>query len=70
MLFSATYDNAVMDFAEKLIKDAVSVTLKKEDLALSNIKQYFVECRDREAKYEVYRCHINYYPITGRVRLI
>lgn len=52
MLFSATYDTAVMEFAEKLIKDAVSVTLKREDLALNNIKQFFVECRDRESKYE------------------
>ncbi|CAI4225864.1 unnamed protein product [Auanema sp. JU1783] len=52
MLFSATYDPPVMEFAEKLIKDAVSVTLKREDQALPNIKQYYVECHSRDAKFK------------------
>ncbi|PAV82565.1 hypothetical protein WR25_26685 [Diploscapter pachys] len=52
LLFSATYDQPVIEFAEKLIKNAVSVTLKREDQALPNIKQYFVECISRDGKYQ------------------
>ncbi|GMT14888.1 hypothetical protein PFISCL1PPCAC_6185, partial [Pristionchus fissidentatus] len=52
MLFSATYDQAVMDFANKIIKNAVCVTLNKKEQSLPNIKQYYVECLNREAKYE------------------
>lgn len=52
MLFSATYDQTVMDFANKIVKNAVSVTLNKKEQTLPNIKQYYVECLNREAKYE------------------
>ncbi|KAE9418425.1 hypothetical protein Angca_009611 [Angiostrongylus cantonensis] len=52
MLFSATYGEDVVRFAMHLIKNAVTVTLKREDQALPNIKQYFVECPGRDAKYQ------------------
>ncbi|KAK5972631.1 Atp-dependent rna helicase [Trichostrongylus colubriformis] len=52
MLFSATYGEDVVKFAMQLIKNAVTVTLKREDQALPNIKQYFVECQGRDAKYQ------------------
>ncbi|GMR36491.1 hypothetical protein PMAYCL1PPCAC_06686, partial [Pristionchus mayeri] len=52
MLFSATYDQTVMEFANKIVKSAVSVTLNKKEQTLPNIKQYYVECLNREAKYE------------------
>ncbi|KAJ1360059.1 hypothetical protein KIN20_018938 [Parelaphostrongylus tenuis] len=52
MLFSATYGEDVVRFAMHLIKNAVTVTLKREDQTLPNIKQYFVECPGRDAKYQ------------------
>ncbi|CAJ0586548.1 unnamed protein product, partial [Mesorhabditis spiculigera] len=52
LLFSATYDEEVFEFAEKIIKNAVTVTLRKEEQTLPNIKQFYVECANREAKYE------------------
>ncbi|CAD6198420.1 unnamed protein product [Caenorhabditis auriculariae] len=52
MLFSATYDSPVVDFATKLVKNAIVVMLKKEEQALPNIKQCYVECNDKAAKYE------------------
>ncbi|ETN76225.1 helicase protein [Necator americanus] len=52
MLFSATYGEDVVKFAMQLIKNAVTVTLKREDQSLPNIKQYFVECPGRDAKYQ------------------
>ncbi|KAF8362140.1 ddx-19 [Pristionchus pacificus] len=52
LLFSATYDQTVMEFANKIVKNAVSVTLSKKEQTLPNIKQYYVECLNREAKYE------------------
>ncbi|GMS84278.1 hypothetical protein PENTCL1PPCAC_6453 [Pristionchus entomophagus] len=52
LLFSATYDQTVMEFANKIVKNAVSVTLNKKEQSLPNIKQYYVECLNREAKYE------------------
>lgn len=51
MLFSATYDNEVMEFAEKLIPNATVMKLRKEEESLDNIKQYYIECKDQEAKY-------------------
>lgn len=30
--------------------------LSKKEQTLPNIKQYYVECLNREAKYEVYHC--------------
>ncbi|CAJ0955990.1 unnamed protein product, partial [Mesorhabditis belari] len=52
LLFSATYEEEVIKFAEQLIKDAVLVTLRKEEQALPNIKQFYVECASRDAKFE------------------
>jgi len=39
LLFSATYDENVMDFAEKLIKDPIVIRLRREEETLDNIKQ-------------------------------
>jgi ATP-dependent RNA helicase DDX19/DBP5 len=51
MLFSATYDLEVMKFAEGLIPDATVMKLRKEEESLDNIKQYYIECKDKEDKY-------------------
>ncbi|KAF1765669.1 hypothetical protein GCK72_005622 [Caenorhabditis remanei] len=51
MLFSATYDQPVIDFATKIIKNAIVVMLKREEQALPNIKQFYVQCACRDSKY-------------------
>jgi len=51
MLFSATYDVNVMNFAENIIKDPVVIRLRKEEESLDNIGQYWVDCATPEAKF-------------------
>ncbi|CAA90408.1 RNA helicase [Caenorhabditis elegans] len=51
MLFSATYDEPVINFATKIIKNAIVVMLKREEQALPNIKQFYVQCACRDSKY-------------------
>jgi len=51
MLFSATYDAEVMEFAEKLLPTATVMRLKREEESLENIKQYYVYCANQDAKY-------------------
>ncbi|CAI2341601.1 unnamed protein product [Caenorhabditis sp. 36 PRJEB53466] len=51
MLFSATYDAPVISFATKIIKNAIVVMLKREEQALPNIKQFYVQCACRDSKY-------------------
>ena len=42
VLFSATYDEDVMKFAENLIKDPVIMRLKRNEETLDNIQQVYV----------------------------
>ncbi|CAH1118598.1 unnamed protein product [Phaedon cochleariae] len=51
MFFSATYDQEVMDFAEHIVKNPITIRLKREEESLDNIKQYYVRCRTPEEKY-------------------
>jgi len=51
LLFSATYDKDVMNFAENIIKDPVIIRLKREEESLDNIGQYWAQCETPEAKY-------------------
>lgn len=52
LLFSATYDKEVMNFASTIVSDAVVIRLRKEEESLDNIKQYYVMCSSSEEKYE------------------
>lgn len=52
MLFSATYDDVVMKFAESIIPNASIIRLRREEESLDNIKQYFIECRSQHEKFE------------------
>ncbi|KAI8796260.1 ATP-dependent RNA helicase DDX19A [Biomphalaria glabrata] len=53
LLFSATYDESVMAFAEKIIpNDPVIIKLRREEESLDNIKQYYIECSSQEEKFE------------------
>ncbi|KAG8269066.1 DEAD-box helicase Dbp80-like isoform X1 [Homalodisca vitripennis] len=51
MFFSATYDEHVMEFAEAIVTNPVTIRLKREEESLDNIKQYYVECKNQDAKY-------------------
>ena len=51
-LFSATYDDNVMDFVKKIIPDPVILRLKKEELLPDNVKQFYVLCQNEEDKFK------------------
>ncbi len=52
MLFSATYDSEVMEFAEMMVPNPVIIRLRREEESLENIKQYYVRCKDLSEKYK------------------
>ena len=52
LLFSATYDTQVMNFATTIVPEAVIIRLRREEESLNNIKQYYVKCDSAEMKYE------------------
>lgn len=52
MLFSATFDDKVMKFAETIIPDPIILRLKREEESLDNIKQYFVTCSNEDDKFK------------------
>lgn len=52
MLFSATYDKDVMDFAEMIISNPVVIRLRKEEESLENIRQFYVMCGTNDEKYQ------------------
>jgi ATP-dependent RNA helicase DDX19/DBP5 len=52
LLFSATYDDEVISFAEMIVTNAVVIKLRREDESLENIMQYYVECRSEDDKYK------------------
>jgi len=55
LLFSATYDQAVMDFAENIVSNPVTIRLRRGEESLDNIKQYYVYCDSVQAKYRSIR---------------
>jgi ATP-dependent RNA helicase DDX19/DBP5 len=52
LLFSATYPDRVRAFAKKIAADAVRIIVKREQLSLDGIKQYWVECKDQAHKFD------------------
>jgi len=52
MFFSATYEHDVMEFAEAIVSNPVVIRLKREEESLDNIKQYYVQCRNQDQKYQ------------------
>lgn len=51
LLFSATYDQEVMKFAESIIPNPIILRLRREEESLDNIKQYYVFCKTEQEKY-------------------
>lgn len=52
MFFSATYDADVMQFANYIVHKPITITLRKEQESLDNIKQFYVKCDDQQEKYQ------------------
>jgi len=52
LFFSATYETAIMNFANTVVPEAVIIKLRREEESLSNIKQFYVNCDSVESKYE------------------
>ena len=53
ILFSATFPDRVKTFASKFAANANKIELKKEELSLEGIKQFYMDCKDEEAKYDI-----------------
>ncbi|TDG51273.1 hypothetical protein AWZ03_002360 [Drosophila navojoa] len=60
LFFSATYDKEVMDFARLIVPEPTIIRLMREEESLDNIKQYYVNCKNEEGKYNaiqnIYGC--------------
>lgn len=50
LLFSATYEEAVLNFANAIIKDANKITLRREEESLDCIQQFFVKTSSNDDK--------------------
>ncbi|CAO3589999.1 unnamed protein product [Absidia cylindrospora] len=53
VLFSATFPDNVRRFAERFAKNANEISLKREELSVESIKQFYVDCDSEEHKYDV-----------------
>jgi ATP-dependent RNA helicase DDX19/DBP5 len=53
VLFSATFPDHVRNFANKFAPNANRIELQKTEISVDNIRQFYMDCRDEEHKYEV-----------------
>lgn len=53
MLFSATFPENVVRYAEKYAPNANQIKLKAEELTVEGIKQLYMDCEGEDHKYEV-----------------
>ncbi|TNN84440.1 ATP-dependent RNA helicase DDX19B [Liparis tanakae] len=51
LLFSATFEESVLTFAQHVVSDPNIIKLKREEETLDNIKQFYVICRAQEDKF-------------------
>ncbi|XP_011923325.1 PREDICTED: ATP-dependent RNA helicase DDX19B [Cercocebus atys] len=52
LLFSATFEDSVWKFAQKVVPDPNIIKLKREEETLDTIKQYYVLCSSRDEKFQ------------------
>ncbi|KAM5132521.1 ATP-dependent RNA helicase DDX25 [Mantella aurantiaca] len=52
LLFSATFEDTVWCFAERIVPDPNIIKLKKEEMTLDNILQFYDACEDKEQKFQ------------------
>lgn len=53
VLFSATFPDVVLAYADVFSPKANKITLKHEELTVEGIKQIYMDCNSEEHKYEV-----------------
>lgn len=53
VLFSATFPDHVRAFAAKFAPNANEIRLRQEELSVESIKQFYMDCKTEEHKYEV-----------------
>ena len=53
LLFSATFSAAVEDFAQKVAEKANRITLKREELSIDAIQQFYMYCKSSAHKLQV-----------------
>jgi ATP-dependent RNA helicase DDX19/DBP5 len=53
VLFSATFPDNVRNFANKFAPQANEIRLKQEELSVEGIKQFYMDCKDENHKYDV-----------------
>ncbi|KAK4217137.1 ATP-dependent RNA helicase DBP5 [Rhypophila decipiens] len=53
LLFSATFPDKVMSFAEKYAPSANQMRLKHNDLTVKGISQMYMDCPDQDKKYDI-----------------
>lgn len=53
VLFSATFPDHVVRYANKFAPNANQLTLKHEELTVEGIKQFYLDCESDEHKYEI-----------------
>ncbi|THH29993.1 hypothetical protein EUX98_g4186 [Antrodiella citrinella] len=53
ILFSATFPDHVRNFANKFAPNANKIELKRNELSVDNIRQFYMDCRNEEHKYDV-----------------
>jgi len=51
LLFSATYEKEVLEFAECIINDPIIITLRREEEVLDNLVQFYAHCANEDEKY-------------------
>uniref|UniRef100_A0A8D0BQF0 RNA helicase n=1 Tax=Salvator merianae TaxID=96440 RepID=A0A8D0BQF0_SALMN len=51
LLFSATFDEPLLRFAQRIVPEPNIIKLRREELTLNNIRQYYFECENKEDKY-------------------
>lgn len=55
LLFSATFEDSVWQFAERIVLDPNIIRLRREEETLDTVKQYYVLCRNNQAKFNALR---------------
>ncbi|EIW84301.1 ATP-dependent RNA helicase DBP5 [Coniophora puteana RWD-64-598 SS2] len=53
ILFSATFPDHVRKFANKFAPGANTIELQKEELSVDSIKQFYMDCKNEEHKYDI-----------------
>lgn len=53
LLFSATFPDKVMTFAQKYAPDANQMKLRHQELTVKGISQMYMDCPDEHKKYDI-----------------